>query len=469
MTIYGVVILLYLLLMVFVSFKYGKKIKSQEDFSVAGRSLPAAVVFLTMLATWTGTGSIFGNAEKIYQVGIAALILPLGELIGIALLVFLAGRARDLEQITVQDILEKRFSVWARIFGTVALVIAAVTIVSYQYRACGAVLNLAVPGLSLDKAILISVLFVILYTAVAGMYSVAYTDVVMGATMLVGMAVALVLFWSKAGGISGAMRILPTQHARLFGPIGWVESLGLLLPPMLLALGDANMYQRFFSAKSAGVAKKATLWTLLGVAFIDLTIIATAWFCSALEWQGGQLPIPGRVIAYAARDFLPPLLGAVLLTAILAIIVSTAIGYLLVPTTSLVRDIYQRFINPNASQISIVWISRATVVVLGFMAYWISTLSRQFLSVALYAYTIYGAAITPSLVAALIWKRATKEGAISSILGGTLMTFYWELSGMAASTGVDTVLPAIGVSVALLVSVSLTRIPPNVWSSRSQR
>jgi len=97
-----------------------------------------------------------------------------------------------------------------------------------------------------------------------------------------------------------------------------------------------------------------------------------------------------------------------------------------------------------------------TVVVLGLIAYGLSKLSDEFLSVALYAYTVYGAAITPSLVAALVWKRATAPGAVSSILGGTAMTLIWEISGTAERTGIETIFPAIITSVLLLVVVSLS-------------
>ena len=453
MSIYAAVILAYLGLLVFVSFKYGRSVESQEDFSVAGRSLPTMVVFLTMLATWTGTGSIFGNSEKTFQVGIAAWILPLGEIVGISLLIFLAGRARRLEQITVSDILERRFGSAARILGAVALILSAVVIVSYQYRAAETVIHLAWPELSAETARFLVVVFVIAYTAIAGMYSVAYTDVVMGATMLVGMTAALGLFWSKAGGIEAAKTALPPSYSEFFGPIGWMEFFGLLLPPMLLSLGDANMYQRFFSARSEGVAKKATVLTLLGVAYIDFVIIATAWFSTALEH--GKLQDAKRVIPHAAQDFLPGWLGALLLTTILSIIVSTAIGYLLVPTTAVVRDFYQGFLRPDAAPKSLVRLSRALVLVLGLAAYGISTLSDEILDVAFFAYTIYGAGVTPSLVAALIWPGATRQGAVSSIAGGTAVTLLWKLSGLEIQTGVDAVLPAIVVSGGLLIGISL--------------
>lgn len=86
----------------------------------------------TLLATWIGTGSIFGNAEKTYEVGIVGLILPLAGVSGIAILSLVASHARRFEGYTVQDILEARYNQYARIFGTVTVVIAYTTIVSYH-------------------------------------------------------------------------------------------------------------------------------------------------------------------------------------------------------------------------------------------------------------------------------------------------------------------------------------------------
>lgn len=445
-------ILVYLVALVGVSLYFGRRVKSQEDFAVAGRNLPTMVVFLTMLATWTGTGSLFGHSERTYRDGLATLILPLGEIAGIAMLALLAAKARGLIAITVQDILERRYNAMARVLGVVALVIAAVTIVSYQYRAAGAIVELAT-GFSADTSVLIVVAGVILYTATAGLISVAYIDVVMGVTMLVGMLITIPFFAKAAGGIDGLRAMIPAENFQIFGPIGFKEALALTLPPMLLALGDANMYQRFFAARTAGVARKATLLLLGGVIYIEVLIILNAWFASGL--MRDKIDIHGRVIAHAAEAYLPTFLAALILTAMVSIVFSTAIGYLLVPATSIVRDVYQRFISPQASNKALVLVSRLTVVALGLIAYYLSTLSDEFLSVALYAYTVYGAAITPSLVAAMVWRRATAPGAVSSILGGTAMTLFWEMSGSAARTGVETIFPAIATSVLLLVVVSL--------------
>jgi SSS family transporter len=444
----------------------GRQVATQEDFAVAGRKLSVFVLFGTMLATWIGTGSIFGNAEKAYQVGIAAVILPAASILGVLALSFLAGRVRRLKQITIQDILETRYYSTARLLGAIALILAYTTILSYQYRAAGAVLKLTLPSIQDNTAVIVAATFIIIYTAMAGMYSVAYTDVVMGITMIIGMLFAMPMFYSKVGGLDGLAAKLPASHMEIFGPIGLVEALGLLLPPCLLILGDANMYQRFFAARSEGAATKATIAAFFGIAFMETSIIVTAWLASGLE---PNLDIPGRVIAFAARDHLPRVLGALLLTTIMAIVLSTAIAYLLAPATVIVRDIYQRFINPKASDKSIVWLSRIVVLFLGIVAYWLSLQSREFLSVALYAYTIYGASITPSLLAAFLWKRATTAGAVWSIMAGTLITIIWKMmkfdvtvpKSFGWNTEIDAVIPAILISIAVLILVSLAGEPPD--------
>ncbi|MGH9843071.1 MAG: sodium:solute symporter family protein [Blastocatellia bacterium] len=455
-TIYFWTIVVYMILLIGVGAMRSRSVESQEDFSVAGRQLSTFVLFGTMLATWIGTGSIFGNAEKTYKSGIAAWILPLGGLFGIVALSFLAAKARRVEAITVQDILEQRYNKWARVFGAITLVLTAVTIVSYQYRAAAAVIDLALPGaFSYETAVIIVAVFIIVYTALAGMFSVAYTDLVMGVTMIIGILVTAPVLWNKAGGYAGIASRLPSDHLQFTGRFSWVEVLGLLLPPGLLVLGDANMYQRFFSARNEGMARRATIWLLLGVAYMEMMIIFTAWVGSALEWQDGKLIRPARVIAYVARDHLPVVLGALLMTTIMSVIVSTAISYLLVPATALVRDIYQRFINPQAEEKKLVWLLRTLVVALGVIAYVISTYGQGFLNVALRAYTIYGTGVTPSLVAALIWKRATAAGAVTSIVAGVATTLVWEFGGYGERTGIDPVIPAIAISVLSLIVVSL--------------
>jgi len=171
------------------------------------------------------------------------------------------------------------------------------------------------------------------------------------------------------------------------------------------------------------------------------------------------------ILIYTAYDLLPAFLGAMMLATIVGIIISTADSFLLIPANTLIKDIYLTYINENASEKKIVGLSRVLVLILGIIAYIVSigfSKSAGFFERALYAYTIYGASITPTLLAALFWKRSTKEGAVSSILSGIIITFLWKDFPILWKwlpdeiyLSLDEVLPAILVSSLVLFIVSI--------------
>lgn len=467
-----VVILLYLLTLIGIGMYKAGKIKTQSDFAVAGRSLPPWVLVGTMLATWMGTGSILGNAGKTYETGMAALILPLGSILGIVLLTKIAGKVRAFEKFTVPEILGDRFGPGARMLSVIALVIAYMVIVSYQFNAGGAVLNTVLMDeagnslISIQTGTIIAAIFIIAYTMLAGLVSVAYTDVANGIIIIFSFVIAIPIFLAQAGGFSGMAASFEAmgkpEHMNFFGVYSTMDIINFCLPPFLLIMGDANMYQRFFASKTAEGAKSATKVLIFAVLLAELMIIFSAWVASSMI---PDAEVGKYVLIYAAHKLLPTFLGAIMMTTIVGIIISTADSFLLVPATTLMRDVYLNYINPNADEKKIVLLSRLLVLGLGIIAYIVSlgfAKSAGFFERALYAYTIYGAAITPSLVAALFWKGATKEGAVASIITGTVTTLLWKEAAFIQTiipqniyNNMDEVLPAITLSVVSLVVVSL--------------
>ena len=474
--IYLSIILIYLLTLIGLGAYKAKKIKTQSDFAVAGRTLTPWVLVGTMLATWMGTGSILGNAGKAYETGLAALILPLGGVLGVIVLTQIAGKVRAYEKFTVPEILGDRFGEVTRTLSVVALVIAYMVIVSYQYNAGGAVIYTVLkdvllnssgdPLISIQTGTIIAAIFIIFYTMLAGLVSVAYTDVANGIIILISFIIAIPIFLVKAGGLEGMAASFAEMgkdnHMNFWGVYSAMDVINFCLPSFLLIMGDANMYQRFFASKDARGAKSATKTLIIAVLIAELMIIVAAWIASSMI---PDAEVGKYVLIYASHEFLPPFIGAIMMTTIVGIIISTADSYLLVPTTTLMRDIYLNYFNKSANQKKIVFLSRLLVIILGLIAYVVSlgfAKSAGFFERALYAYTIYGAAITPSLVAALFWKGATKEGAITSILIGTLTTLLWKESSLIQNIvpieiygNMDEVLPAITFSVISLIIVSL--------------
>ncbi len=470
--IYLTIISLYLIVLIGIGVVKSRKIKSQSDFALAGRSLTPWILVGTMLATWIGTGSILGNAGKTYEIGMAALMLPLGSILGIALLTRIAGKVRNVNKFTVPEIIGDRYGSIARNLSVFALVSAYMVIVSYQYNAGGAVIytvfsnQIQSPLFTIETATIIAAIFIISYTMLAGLLSVAFTDAANGILMTVSLIIAFPILWIKAGGLNGmqiAFEALDkSSNMQFFSVFSTFDIINFCLPPFLLVLGDANMYQRFSASKNHQSATKATIILIFVVLIIELLIIASSWVASSLIVDD---EVGKYILIYAAYDLLPAFLGAMMLATIVGIIISTADSFLLVPANTLIKDIYLTYINRNVSEKKIVRLSRILVLILGIIAYVVSigfSKSAGFFERALYAYTIYGVSITPTLLAALFWKKSTKEGAVSSILSGIIITFLWKdfpilwewLLGEHYRS-LDEVLPAILVSSFVLFIVSI--------------
>lgn len=624
---YLIAIFVYLFVLAGIGIYKSRQVKTQADFSVAGRTLSPWIMVCTMLAVWIGTGSIVGNAGKTYEVGMAAFFLPMGTFVGMILLSFIATRARSIEALSVPEIIGRRFGNTARLLAVVALVIAYMVIVSYQFNAGGMVLEVIAgkkeraavrlddiltknqiyrgyfhyeppqdwtgtaeigfhvkkagsdewsetpeiftvkvvpateiielkrilkkdidelqekiqgdpeapekdeiglrqparragqdqnqsrlrrlkntsiikqntftriiiegydssfkkrdgiyrlsampkegeiylhePKLTAERATIIAAVFIIAFTMLAGLLSLAFADVVTGTIIIVTLLIAFPVLLTKAGGFSGmeaafaAMGDRPS-HMKLLGVFTAADYINFLLPVFLLVLGDANQYQRIFASKNAKGARTAVTIMIFLALLIEELIIAEAWFA------GSMTPDPenGRyILIYAARHFMPLALGIIFMITVVGIIISTADSFLLVPATTFIKDIYLSYINPKASEKRIVFMSRLMVLTFGIIAWLVSLVFAESTTVfqkALYAFTVYGSAITPCLVAALFWKRATTTGAISSILAGTVTTLLWEevikVHLPAELAKLDAVLPAITVSVVALIVGSL--------------
>jgi Na+/proline symporter len=140
----------------------------------------------------------------------------------------------------------------------------------------------------------------------------------------------------------------------------------------------------------------------------------------------------------------------------------------MVPSTNLARDVYQRFINPNISESGIIRFQRIMIVLLAVVAYVVSSFFTSILDMALYAYTMVGAAVTPALLAAFLWKRVTVAGGVASIAAGMTATLVFGilnttgmLDGLAIKFGIENnifdyiIYPAAGASIFFLIVVSL--------------
>jgi SSS family solute:Na+ symporter len=259
------------------------------------------------------------------------------------------------------------------------------------------------------------------------------------------------------------------------------------------------MYQKFFSAKSEKDATRAVIGWIIGTILLESVIVALAVAGSAIFPTGEVHDHPREILAYVGlhgfaptqtvitvpnaagpaavittTEVVPPitqhalqLLGALLVGAIFAKIISTANNYLFSPATNLVNDIFVRYIRPKAGNQQVLFVSRAMVVFLGLWALYQGLHTESVLKKALYAYTIYSAALTPVILAAFYWRRATASAAVASIFTGTFVTVFWDTAFIHAHVPAiiadrDAIFPALVASLLCLVIVSLLTPKPDL-------
>src|SRR5262249_26573209 len=330
--------------------------------------------------------------------------------------------------------------------------------------------------------------FVIIFTAFAGMTSVAYLDVVIGLLATVTCITAVPILLAKTGGWSGLHAALPQEFFGWFGKFavvsgvdqgawaGFIRAMELMVPTMLLLLGNQSMYQKFFSARSERDARLSVFGWIIGTFILETVIVAIAVIGTALYMRVPNIE-PSEIIPYSARNGLPSLLGALLMGAVFAKVISTANNSLFSPATNLVNDVYVRFIKKDASDKQVLVVSRLIVVGLGIFALVQLTLFSSILAMALYAYTVYAAAITPVVMGAFFSKRITAAAAVWSIALGTIITVVWNLQQLSLQDPPspflparwlerDAIFPALAVSVVALVAVSVFTPTPRreQWS-----
>jgi SSS family solute:Na+ symporter/sodium/proline symporter len=460
------------------------KVHTRADYLVAGRSLPAFVLVFTLLSSWIGSGSLLGGAENAYRHGFAALWQPAGGWAGLALIYFIAPRARRFAQYTIPDLLETRYNQTARVLGVIAILFTYTAITSYQFIGGGDILHLIFPAsISAIHGRYLIAAFVIVFTAIAGMSSVAYMDVAIGLLATFTLCAALPVLLHNFGGWTAVRAALPASHFQIFGdlhpfnsyvganllPDGTHErissALEIFLPTCLLMLGNQSMYQKFFSARSEKDASRAVAGWIVGTVILETVIVALAVTGSAIFPAGEVHDHPREILAYTglhafsgSRPLM--LLGALLVGAIFAKIVSTANNYLFSPAANLVNDLFVRYLKPRASNKEVLLVSRLMVVLLGLWALYQGLHTESVLKKSLYAYTIYSAALTPVILAAFFWKRATASAAVASIFTGTFVTVFWDTAFIHAHLPAvlaerDAIFPALLASLLCLVTVSL--------------
>ncbi len=435
---------------------------SDADYWVADGKLGWLVGGSTMAATHASAGTFIGTVGVIYTVGWSftwvLLTIPLAYWFMVA---FVAPRFTRVRELTLPAYLERRYaSKLVRGLGGAIILVATVVYIQAQIVTGGIISNV-VFGVSPEVGMVVVTVILVAYTLFGGMLAIAYTDFLQMIIMVVGVVVSVPLAISHFGSLGGMNSVLLAVRPTTFQWGGMPAAL-LITMAMAFFLGGIATPEklvRLYAMKDMRTIRRGVLLTIFLVTFINLLVFMLGLAAMAFF---PMLPSGDLAMPLIAKEILPPLVGTLMLAAVVSAVMSTVDSLLLVAGSALSEDIFRNLLFQNASKTSSLWVARLGILIVGaipvilILAGYSKGELIQFI-VVLYTAIIAASFVVP-VVGGIVWRRATEWGAIASMFGGALTTGIWKAYG---DPDIFPVLPGFIVSLVLYVAVSLATRPPD--------
>lgn len=469
----------YLLLMVGIGFWAWRSTRSFDDYILGGRSLGSYVTALSAGASDMSGWLLLGLPGALYLTGLSEAWIAIGLLVGAyANWRFVAGPLRVYTEqasnaLTLPDYFTNRFADQQKLVRVFAAVVILVFFAVYCASGvvAGARLFESVFGLPYAQALWWGAAATITYTLVGGFLAVSWTDTVQATLMIFALLLTPVVVLIGSGGLGEATALIEqVDPARL----QWVGAGGMVAVVSALAwglgyFGQPHILARFMAADSLETIPRARRIGMAWMALCLLGSVAVGLFGIAY-FAGHPGPAadtvrenPERVFIALAEVLFNPWIAGILLSAILAAIMSTLSCQLLVCSSALTEDFYRGFLRPQASQRELVWFGRAMVLAVALVAIWIARdPESRVLGLVSYAWAGFGAAFGPVVLVSLFWKRMTRNGALAGMVVGAVVVIAWKQVAVAQyGSGLYEMVPGFACAlVAIVLASLLDREPP---------
>ncbi|MDH3303584.1 MAG: sodium/proline symporter [Gammaproteobacteria bacterium] len=404
-------------------------------FYLADKKLPYWVVAFSTNATGESGWLLLGLSGMGYAVGTQAYWVVVGEIVGIALSWGLISRrlkrlGDETESITVPDVLAAKFADrWHLIRGAAVLIIVVMvtTYVTAQMVSSGKAFS-SFLGMKYETGVIVGAVFIIGYTFVGGYKAVSYTDVVQGVLMLVGL-IAVPVAAILAVGSWGEVKIaLASQDPALLdmfafssGPawVGVASFLAIGLPFM----GVPQLLIRYMSARDDVEIQKARIMSVIVLLFFTAGAVTAG--------VAGRALFPGledseTIFPVLSSELFPPVISGMLLVVVLSAIMSTVDSLLLLASSAVVRDTYQKIMGSTDSDAALSNYGKLVTVIIGIIALALGIQEpRVIFHFVLASWSGLGSAFGPAMIGILYYKRVTWAGVLAGVLGGFVVSVTW--------------------------------------------
>ncbi|AEF21528.1 sodium/proline symporter PutP [Pseudomonas fulva] len=437
-----VTFVVYILAMVLIGFIAYRATKNFSDYILGGRSLGSFVTALSAGASDMSGWLLMGLPGAIFIAGISESWIAIGLILGAWLnWLFVAGRLRvhtehNNNALTLPDFFTHRFednSKLLRIFSALVILVFF-TIYCASGVVAGARLFESTFGLSYDVALWVGAAATIAYVFVGGFLAVSWTDTVQATMMIFALLITPVFVILSLGDFDAAMTTIEQANPANFDMF---RGLSLVAIVSLLAwglgyFGQPHILVRFMAAdsvKSIPAARRiGMIWMILCLGgAVAVGFFGIAYFANNPALAGPVSDNSERVFIELTKILFNPWVAGIVLSAILAAVMSTLSCQLLVCSSALTEDFYKAFLRKGASEKELVWVGRLMVLLIAIVAIAIaSNPDSKVLGLVSYAWAGFGAAFGPVVILSLVWKGMTRNGALAGMVVGAATVVLWK-------------------------------------------
>lgn len=416
--------------------------KNLSDYILGGRSIGSFVTALSAGASDMSGWLLMGLPGAIFVAGISESWIAIGLVVGAYLnWLFVAGRLRVQTEhngnaLTLPDYFTNRFEDNSRILRIFSALVILVffTIYCASGVVAGARLFESTFGMSYETALWAGAAATIAYTFIGGFLAVSWTDTVQATLMIFALILTPVMVMIATGGMDTTFAAIELKDATNFDMLKGATFVGVisLMAWGLGYFGQPHILARFMAAdsvKSIPAARRISMtWMILCLGgAVAVGFFGIAYFQANPALAGPVSENPERVFIELAKILFNPWIAGILLSAILAAVMSTLSCQLLVCSSALTEDFYKAFLRKGASQNELVWVGRAMVLLVAVIAILLaSNPENRVLGLVSYAWAGFGAAFGPVVILSVLWKGMTRNGALAGMIVGAVTVVVWK-------------------------------------------
>lgn len=427
--------------MIGIGFYAYRRIFNLNDYMLGGRSLGPAVSALSAGAADMSQWLLMGLPGAIYVSGLVEGWIAIGLTIGAWLnWRLVAPRLRvythvSNDSITIPSFFDNRFKENAKILRIVTGIIILVYFTFYVSSGlvAGGVFFESSFGYDYHLGLLVVGGVIVLYTLFGGFLAVSYTDFVQGTIMFLALVSVPIIGVFVTGGIGETIETIKSFDPNLLSLTATATATGVIssLAWGLGYFGQPHIIVRFMAIKSAKEIKQARRigigWMILTLAGAAATaLVGVAYFQKHADVK---LIDSEAVFIQMGQILFHPFIAGILLSAVLAAIMSTVSSQLIVTSSALVEDIYKAIVKSDADQKTYIFLGRIAVLVIAIIAgIFAWEKSDTILNLVAFAWAGFGAAFGPTVLLSLYWRKFTSQGALSGMIIGAITVFIWKNS-----------------------------------------